>query len=162
MQDSEFGRLEKLKFYRTEIKQEYDLMSSRVNSFVTSQSFLCIAYASSMGNLNSSWGNLFTLIFPTVLALLGISTSIQAGKGITAAFKTIELWHAKQNKLFNDEPTLEDFHLVRFKAAADERPPKDLIYLRGLAFAKWSPRIFFVAWCIFGALAIWLHFKNYR
>src|SRR5947209_17747930 len=99
MDESRSIKLEKLKFYRAEIKQEYDLLSNRVSSYVTSQSFLCIAFASSMSNLNPHWGNIFTLIFPTGLALLGIATSIQSHRAIAAAFETIAMWHIKQNKL---------------------------------------------------------------
>lgn len=159
MEQTDSGKLEKLKFYRAEIKQEYDLLAGRVNSYVTSQSFLCIAYASSMGNLNPQWGNIFTLVFPIVLVWLGIATSIQASRGITAAFRTIELWHIKQNKIFENDSALEDYHLIRFNPS-DTASPQDLIYVRGLAFAKWSPRIFLAAWGIFGALAVFLHFKS--
>lgn len=160
MEKSDIDKLELLKFYRAEIKQEYDLLSSRVNSYVTSQSFLCIAFASSMNNLNPFWGRLFTFIFPTVLAGLGIATSIQAYRGITAAFRTIELWHIKQNKLFEGDSALDNYHLVRLSSASDPAHPVDIIYVRGLAFAKWSPRIFIIAWCLFGAMAIGFHFTN--
>ncbi|GEO13660.1 hypothetical protein [Microvirga aerophila] len=60
---------ELLKFYRGEIKFQSDLLSSRLNSLLTSQSFLLIAYASAMSGLVGSWKDPFALLFPPVLAV---------------------------------------------------------------------------------------------
>jgi hypothetical protein len=57
-------KLEKLGFYRAEIKHEFNLLSNRVNAYITSQSFLVVGFALAMGNLNPQWGSLFRLIFP--------------------------------------------------------------------------------------------------
>ncbi|SFQ80139.1 hypothetical protein SAMN05216578_10432 [Halopseudomonas formosensis] len=60
---------DRLAFYRREIHHEISNLSGRTNTFLTAQSFLVIAYASSMGNTNPDWGPLFTLVVPALLAL---------------------------------------------------------------------------------------------
>jgi hypothetical protein len=47
-QETHQVKLEKLKFYRAEIKHEFNLLYDRVNSYITSQSFLVIGFALSM------------------------------------------------------------------------------------------------------------------
>ena len=43
-------KLKRLNFYRSEITLEWNLLSNRVGSYITSQSFLVTAFAISMGN----------------------------------------------------------------------------------------------------------------
>ena len=92
-------KLEKLRFYRAEIQHEFNLLSNRVNAYITSQSFLVVGFALAMSNLNPHWGSLFRLIFPLALALLGIAPSIQAWPGIRGACDSIghgrSLWFAE-------------------------------------------------------------------
>src|SRR5690606_18253394 len=76
---------DRLAFYRREIHHEISNLSGRTNTFLTAQSFLVIAYASSMGNTNPDWGPLFTLVVPALLALFGIFSSISAWPGIRAS-----------------------------------------------------------------------------
>ncbi len=160
MNDDFSAKLEKLRFYRSEIKQEYDLLSNRVSSYVTSQSFLCIALTASMSNQNPKWGELFTLIFPIVFSLIGIATSIQSIRAISAASKTIGLWHLKQNELFENTPELADFRIERVLTETNSGKPKDVVFEHGLTFARWSPPIFIAAWCVFFWLAIFFYFKK--
>ena len=62
---------ERLNFYRSEIHFESTLLASRTSGYLSSQSFLMIAFASSMANTNPDWGSLFRLVVPSILALLG-------------------------------------------------------------------------------------------
>jgi hypothetical protein len=156
-QESPPVNLERLRFYREEIKHEFNLLSNRVSSYVTSQSFLVTAFALSMGNSNPRWGSLFRLIFPLVLSLLGIVVSIQAWPGIKGACDIISLWHEKQNRLFAEDPRLDDYRVERPLTAPGRRTPVDIIHERSLWFAKWSTWIFLAAWTIFGLLALFLH-----
>lgn len=86
---------ERLDFYRREIHYETGQLSSRTNAYLTAQSFLVIAYASSMANLNPAWGELFTLVVPALLALLGIVNSLHAWPGIQASSEIICHWQFK-------------------------------------------------------------------
>jgi hypothetical protein len=85
------SNLELLRFYRSEIKYQSDLLSSRLSSLLTSQSFLLIAYASAMSGLIGHWQDPFTLVFPPVLAVLGLVLSLQAWPGIRAGYAVIRL-----------------------------------------------------------------------
>ena len=48
---------DRLDFYRREIQYETSLLSNRTNAYLTAQSFLVIAFASSMANLNPEWAS---------------------------------------------------------------------------------------------------------
>lgn len=97
---------ERLDFYRREIHYETGQLSSRTNAYLTAQSFLVIAYASSMANLNPAWGELFTLVVPALLALLGIVNSLHAWPGIQASSEIICHWQFKQSCLLHSDPEI--------------------------------------------------------
>src|SRR4051812_18938097 len=60
-------KLRKLGFYRSEIKHEFALLTDRVSTCVTSQSFLCAAYASAIAQPESAPGqNLYAHLSPRV------------------------------------------------------------------------------------------------
>jgi hypothetical protein len=153
-------KLEKLRFYRAEIQHEFNLLSTRVSAYITSQSFLVVGFALAMSNMNPHWGSLFRLIFPPALALLGVATSVQAWLGIKGASDTINLWRDKQQQLFNHDPSMEDYRIERPVLPSKHGRPVDLIHERSLWFAKCSPWIFTMAWCAFGVLAFVLSFKE--
>ena len=67
---------ERLDFYRREIQYETTILANRTDAYLAAQSFLVIAYVSSMGNLNQSWGEMFTLMVPAFLALLGVLSTL--------------------------------------------------------------------------------------
>ncbi len=69
---------ERLDFYRREIHYETTNLSNRTNAYLSAQSFLVIAYASSMANMNPEWGVMFTLVVPPMLALLGLLSTLFA------------------------------------------------------------------------------------
>lgn len=47
---------ERLDFYRREIQYETSILANRTDAYLAAQSFLVIAFVSSMGNLNQGWG----------------------------------------------------------------------------------------------------------
>jgi hypothetical protein len=106
---------ERLDFYRREIQYETSLLAGRTNAYLTAQSFLVIAYASSMANSNENWGALFTLVVPALFTLLGIINSLHAWPGIRASATIIEHWHYKQVQLLHSDP--------EFGHAYDDSPP---------------------------------------
>ncbi|ADR60562.1 Hypothetical protein, conserved [Pseudomonas putida BIRD-1] len=97
---------ERLDFYRREIQYETTILANRTDAYLAAQSFLVIAYVSSMGNLNQSWGEMFTLMVPAFLALLGVLSTLNAWPGIRAAFRIIEHWQMKQSHLLRSEPLM--------------------------------------------------------
>jgi hypothetical protein len=158
-------KLEKLRFYRAEIQHEFNLLSNRVNAYITSQSFLVVGFALAMGNLNPRWGSLFRLIFPAALALLGIATSKPAWPGIRGACDSIALWREKQQRLFEHDPGhdpgMDDYRIERPIVHSSRGRSVDLIHERSLWFAKCSPWIFTIGWLVFGGLAFALSLKEW-
>jgi len=155
--ESRETKLNKLQFYRTEIQHEYSLLYSRTGTYVTSQSFLTIAFASAMVNRNASSTDIFSLWFPIILSLIGIITSIMVRGGVDGALQTIALWHVKQNKLFESDPAMNDYH-VAWKHEHSGNPV-DAKHRRILEFAQVMPYVFLIAWILFAFLAIYLHVK---
>lgn len=145
---------ERLDFYRREIQYETSLLAGRTNAYLSAQSFLVIAYATSMANSNDIWGELFTLVFPTLLALLGVVSSLHAWPGIKASAAIIGHWHYKQEQLLRGEPgfghAYDDFPLF-----SEQESSMDSGY-KSLLFSLRSPWLFIVFWAGVGAFSVWL------
>ncbi|MHC8407501.1 MULTISPECIES: hypothetical protein [unclassified Pseudomonas] len=139
---------ERLDFYRREIQYETSILANRTDAYLTAQSFLVIAFASCMANLNPEWGKLFTLVVPPFLALLGVLSSLNAWPGIRAAYDIIDHWHFKQSELLRSEPVMG--------AAYDESPLFSEMesshkgYRKSLLFSVRTPWIFATFWIMLG------------
>ena len=143
---------DRLDFYRREIHSEADNLSARTNAYLTAQSFLVIAYASSMANTNAEWGPIFTLVVPPMLALFGILSSINAWPGILAACDIIDHWHRKQTDLLNCEPATgpvyDDAPLFSSWESTYRGQSKALM------FSKRTPWLFSGFWVFLGIFAL--------
>lgn len=163
-QDTQGGELfespkERLIFYRSEIHFESSLLAERTSAYLSSQSFLMIAFASTMANSNPDWGNLFRLVVPAVLALLGLITSLHAMPGIKSNFEVIERWHQKQAELLQCEGRvgiLPNNESALF--GEGDSPAGGRRYKRTLLFSLRTPLIFSLVWSVFGALCLALSF----
>ena len=149
---------ERLDFYRREIQYETNLLADRTNAYLSAQSFLVIAYASSMANANPEWGDLFTLVVPALLALLGIVSSLHAWPGIKASSAIIGHWHFKQTQLLHSEPKFghayDDSPLFSEHESSEER------YIKSLRFSLRSPWLFTAFWAGLGLFSIWLQLST--
>lgn len=143
---------DRLAFYRREIHHEISNLSGRTNTFLTAQSFLVIAYASSMGNTNPDWGPLFTLVVPALLALFGIFSSISAWPGIRASCDIVDHWQHKQIQLFNCEPVIGPVYddAPLFSAWESTYGGQG----KALKFYKRSPWLFGGFWMVLGGFAL--------
>jgi hypothetical protein len=149
---------ERLNFYRSEIHFESTLLASRTSSYLSSQSFLMIAFASSMANTNPEWGSLFRLVVPSVLALLGLITSLHAIPGIRGSFDVIERWHRKQADLLQTEGNvglLPNHDSALF--GEGNTPAGGERYKRTLMFSLRTPIIFGCVWAVLGVFCFVLH-----
>jgi len=165
-QDTQGGELfespkERLLFYRSEIHFESSLLAERTSAYLASQSFLMIAFASSMANDNPDWGELFRLVVPSVLALLGLITSLHAMPGIKANFDVIERWHQKQSELLQVEGRVG---LLPNQESAlfgeGNSPVGGHRYKKSLMFSLRTPMIFSLVWAIFGVMCLILNFSD--
>lgn len=149
---------ERLDFYRKEIQYETAILSNRTNAYLSAQSFLMIAYASSMANLNPDWGKMFTLVVPPLLALLGLLNSLHAWPGIRAAYEIIDHWHFKQSQLLRSEPAMglayDEFPLF------SEHESSEKGYRKGLLFSMRTPWLFSVFWLMLGAFSLYVQISG--
>ena len=150
---------ERLNFYRAEIHFESTLLASRTSGYLSSQSFLIIAIASSMANTNPEWGALFRLVVPAVLAILGLITSLHAIPGIRASYDIIERWHHKQGELLQTEGQVG---LLPNRDSAlfgeGNSPAGGERYKRTLMFSLRTPIIFGSVWALLGVFCVILFF----
>ena len=149
---------ERLDFYRKEIQYETSILSNRTNAYLSAQSFLVIAYCSSMGNLNPEWGKLFTLVVPPLLALLGLVSSMHAWPGIRAAYEIIDHWHFKQSQLLRSEPAMglayDDSPLF------SERESSEKGYCTSLMFSLRTPWLFSAFWTVLGGFSVYVQYTR--
>jgi len=152
---------ERLIFYRSEIHFESSLLAERTSAYLSSQSFLMIAFASSMANSNPEWGELFRLVVPAILSVLGLITSLHAMPGIKSNFDVIERWHQKQSELLQLEGRvgmLPNNESALFGEGTS--PVGGPRYKRTLLFSLRTPIIFSLVWAAFGLLCLALSFMD--
>jgi hypothetical protein len=144
---------DRLDFYRREIQYETAILSNRTNAYLSAQSFLVIAFASSMANMNPEWGKLFTLVVPPFLTLLGLICSMHAWPGIRAAYEIIDHWHFKQSQLLHSSPAMgmayDDSPLF------SEHESSEKGYRKSLMFSMRTPWLFSGFWFLLGAFSIY-------
>ncbi|KQB52265.1 hypothetical protein AQS70_15100 [Pseudomonas endophytica] len=149
---------DRLDFYRREIQYETTLLSNRTNAYLTAQSFLVIAFASSMANLNPRWGELFTLIVPTMMAVLGIFSSLHAWPGFRASWVIIDHWHFKQSHLLRSDPVMgnayDDSPLFNEKESSQKG------YRKSLMFSMRTPWLFVIFWMVLASFCICIQLSN--
>lgn len=131
---------------REEIRAEINLLNSRLNALISSQSFLVIAYSTSLSAGYGDWKGLFTIILPSLCAILGLVLVLEARPGIRAAHEAIGHWRRREDKLIDKCPELEPFTL-----ATDEqsRHRMELRQHAGGLFSIRAPLIFTMAWVMF-------------
>ncbi|WP_093666997.1 hypothetical protein [Sphingomonas gellani] len=120
-------------------------MLSRLTALLSSQSFLLIAYATSMASAHGRWHEPFTLAIPPVLALLGIALAIEGRRGIKAAAAASCRWQERGDHVITEHPHLLHWpDISRSEASAARRA--------GEQFPLHAPGIFLVAWGWFACL----------
>jgi len=143
---------ERMEFYRREIQYETTMLANRTDGYLAAQSFLVIAFGSSMANVNPSWGHLFTLFVPPFLALLGILSTLNALPGLKASYGIIDHWHFKQSQLLRNEPAVgmpyDDWPLF------NETESSHRGYRKSLLFSMRTPWIFLVFWILLGVFCL--------
>lgn len=145
---------ERLDFYRREIQYETSILANRTDAYLAAQSFLVIAFVSSMGNLNPEWGKMFTLLVPPFLALLGVLSSLNAWPGIRAAYRIIEHWQLKQSHLLRSVPMMGLVYdeSPLFSEAETSRDG----HRKSLLFSLRTPWIFLSFWVVLGGYAVYI------
>ncbi|MFP4561736.1 MAG: hypothetical protein ACLFRY_00375 [Spirochaetia bacterium] len=142
---STLGDLDKLKFYRDEIKHEFSLLAMRSTMLVTCQSFLVVPFAI----LQTAADYRTVAVYAYLVAALGIFTAMVLIRPLDTAHRTINKWLVKQRRLFRRSPDLEALTIDRDKIpGADSDPDKDRDHRRSLSFSIYGPWAFFSFWCL--------------
>jgi hypothetical protein len=143
--------LDKFRFYREEIKHEFDLITGRLNAYLSAQSFLVLAYAAAMNITNQKSLEHFPFNFATLLTVIGVALSLQALAGIRAADKTIDHWNIKIEKLVELHQWLGD----EYQSGVLQKTSRivsgrriDPFHAGGLALPRYSPWIFGLTWIV--------------
>ncbi|MDB6452611.1 RipA family octameric membrane protein [Falsirhodobacter sp. 20TX0035] len=151
---AENGR--RLAGYRQEIHFEGQMLSSRLGEYLSAQSFLIIAYASSM---SAGWSKpgIFLLLVPLPMTLLGLVLSIDAQRSIKSSYQVIDRWHDRQNELMAEKHDLSSYWPTRsdHKDAPIDPTLKTTFY-QGTRFATRTPWIFIVTWIYLASVSIGL------
>ena len=135
--------LDKLKFYRDEVKHEFNLLTTRSTILVTCQSFLVVPFAI----LNTAASFRTVLIPVYFVAVLGIFVALILLEPIRAAHRTIGKWILKQRALFKTSQELRALAIDRDTIpGVDENIKKDRDHEKSLAFSKLGPWAFCIFW----------------
>ena len=141
--------LDKIRFYRDEVKHEFNLLATRSTILITCQSFLILPFA-----ILSTANNFRALLLPIYLvAVLGVFVALVLRRPIIAAHHTIEKWLLKQRSLFKTTEGLEDLMIDRDTIADVEKDVgKDRDHVKSLAFSRYGPWAFCLFWL---AAVVW-------
>lgn len=138
--------------YRSEIRFETELLSGRLNAFLSAQSFLIIAYATSMsGALDSA--PYYMVLVPLPLALLGLILSIYAWPSIRTSYESISKWQERQEELLTSRTDIATYWPTSGPQRGRYDPSLMVGLQRSSLFARHTPWIFSIAWIYFGGLA---------
>ena len=141
--------LDKLTYYRDEVKHEFNLLAMRSNILVTCQSFLVVPW----GIINTAANFRRVLVPSFMIAALGIFVALVLLEPINAAHRTIGKWLVKQRALFRETRTIGDMVIDRDTIpGADKDANKDRDHVKSLAFTRYSPWAFILFWA---AAAVW-------
>jgi hypothetical protein len=163
------AQLELLKYYREEVRHEFNLLGTRVNSNLTAQSFLVASYAVAMVNF-PNWGQNYATLFALGLCGLGGLLSWRAKEGVDGACDIIKLWLGQQNRLFHDSQAdspvvtanLAPFVVRRLKekhgTTSNSLSVTDETHEKSLKFSQLASPIFMFAWAALALLTVATYF----
>ncbi len=140
--------LELFKFYRSEIRYQGTVLANRVNTLISAQSFLLIAYATTLSGLLKNWQSPLTALLPPALATIGVFLSLQARSGIEAALSVLDEWRCRQRNLVQQAPELKRYDVLAYADRPDDQEPVEGIkrFTAGARFSKHAPAMFLVLW----------------
>jgi len=141
--------LDKIKYYRDEIRLEFNLLAMRSTILVTCQSFLVVPFA-----ILQTAANFRAVIMPMYLiTFLGVFVALILREPLNAAHRTIHKWLIKHRSLLKESKELEAFAIDRdMIPGVDKNPDRDTDHVKSLAFSVYGPWAFCLFWC---AAIVW-------
>jgi hypothetical protein len=135
--------------YVADLRHGSETMVARLNTVLSSQSFLAIAYATSMASANRHWHDTFAVTIPPVMAALGFVLAFAGYLDIRAAKTEVAHWHREAARLLADYPHLRS----RLQRGGEVR--HDTPRSAGELMANRAPLAFMTGWTWF-FLAPWI------
>jgi hypothetical protein len=137
--------LDRLRFFREEVKHEFNLLAMRSTMLVTCQSFLIVPFA-----ILHTASPFRAVVVPLLMvAAMGLFVALVLRAPMRAAERTIDKWLRRQRTLLEASPALHDFaldrDLIEGVAADSARDPDHRL---SLAFSRLAPGAFLVFWSL--------------
>ncbi len=140
--------LQKLQYFKEEIRTEFNLLTMRSNMLVTCQSFLVVPFAL----LQTAASYPGVAVYAYLIVALGIFSSAILIKPLRAAHVTIDRWLVKLRALLKDSEALKPLALDRdLIPDVETDPSKDKLHTQSLAFSVYGPWSFIVFWILMAA-----------
>jgi hypothetical protein len=135
-------QLELLNFYRSEIKHEFNMLSTRLNLLITCQSFLVVPFA-----ILQNASNFLMVCIPSFLVIfLGAYTSWIVKRPLAITQNILGEWMVKQRLLLaqlnTDEYKIQRDCLSGVHISTDN----DSEHRQSIAFSRKSPNAFLFFW----------------
>jgi|GEM_PF-1513257 len=140
---SKISDFDKLRFYRDDVKHEFNLLGMRSTMLVFCQSFLVVPFAI----LNTAADFRTVLAAEYLIAGLGILLARILAEPINAAHRALEKWLLKQRSLQQQSESIRDLAIDRDLipgAAEDLREDQD--HAHSLVFSRFAPTVFIIFW----------------
>lgn len=149
--------MEKLRFYRDEVRHEFSMLTTRTTILVTCQSFLVVPFA--ILNTAPRFRSVLAAVF--LVGLLGLATALILIEPLRAGHRALDAWLRKQRSLIQSHPALHEIAIERdLIPGAEANPQLDRDHVRSLAFSKFGAPIFCVFWVAALAFSVWRAFQG--
>lgn len=146
------SELDRLRFYRDEVKHEFSMLTPRLTILVTCQSFLVVPFAI----LNTAPRFRSVTVAVLLVALLGLTTALILVEPLRAGHRALEAWLKKQRQLIQSTPNLKVVAIDRDLIPGVPSDSKlDLDHHHSFAFSKYGPLIFSLFWLAALVFSIW-------
>lgn len=135
--------IDKLRFYRDEVRHEFNLLAMRSTMLITCQSFLIVPFS-----ILHTADHFLRVVVPLLMvASLGLFVALVLRRPMHAAERTIDKWLQKQRHLLQTQPALRDLALDRdLVKGVEDDSALDADHRLSLAFSRWAPTAFTAFW----------------
>ena len=144
--------LNRLRFYRDEVKHEFNLLAMRSTTLVTCQPFLIVPFAI----LNTAAHFRVVAVPAILIPLLGLYTSWVIQEPIRTAHCLIAESLLKQRQLLRNVESNDDKTRRDQIVGADQDTTQDQEHVRSMAFTSQAPVAFQVFWLL---ALIWVEIR---
>ena len=147
--------IDKLRFYREEVKHEFSLLAMRSNILVTCQSFLVVPFAI----LNTVTNFRAAIVSVYLVAALGVFVALILVAPIRARHIKFYLASTLKNFEIKTSEELSDLALDRDTInGIDKDISKDKDHNKSLLFSKYAPWVFLIFWIL---AVVWATIRVY-